>query len=70
MDVAIAKQNIDNDGITKLIQNVRLSSCLKVASMNSEMCRVWLLHFRFFFHFCVAGVRNMQLLEKCVKINL
>lgn len=49
MDVAIAKQNIDNDGITKLTQNVRLSSCLKVASMNSEMCRVWLLHFRFFF---------------------
>ena len=70
MDVAIAKQNIDNDGITKLIQNVRLSSCFKVASMNSEMCRVWLLDFRFIFHLCVAGVRNMQLLEKCVKINL
>lgn len=54
MDVAIAKQNIDNDGITKLIQNVRLSSCLKVASMNSEMCRVWLLHFWVFFFISVS----------------
>lgn len=54
MDVAIAKINIDNDGITKLIQNVRLSSCLKVASMDSEMCRVWLIFLRFFFFISVS----------------